>query len=95
MMREITFFLPKSGMSCHLYSMWYYNFCVCVCVLVAQSCPTLCNPTLWTRHIPVSMEFLKQKYRSGQPFPSPRDLHNPRIKTRSPALQADSLPSEA
>ena len=25
---------------------------------------------------------------------SPRDLPNPRIKPRSPALQADSLPSE-
>ena len=28
------------------------------------------------------------------PFPSPRDLPHPRIEPRSPALQADSLPSE-
>ena len=28
------------------------------------------------------------------PFPSPGDLPNPGIKPRSPALQADSLPSE-
>ena len=28
------------------------------------------------------------------PFPSPRDLPNPGIEPRSPALQADSLPSE-
>ena len=27
-------------------------------------------------------------------FPSPRDLPNPGIKPRSPALQADSLPYE-
>ena len=27
-------------------------------------------------------------------FPSPRDLPNPGIKPRSPALQADSLPAE-
>ena len=35
-----------------------------------------------------------QEYWSGKPFPSPRDLSNPRINPRSPALQADSLPSE-
>ena len=34
-----------------------------------------------------------QEYWSGQPFPSPGDLPNPGIKPRSPALQADSLPS--
>ena len=31
---------------------------------------------------------------SGLPFPSPGDFTNPAIKPRSPALQADSLPSE-
>ena len=29
------------------------------------------------------------------PFPSPGDLPDPRIESRSPTLQADSLPSEA
>ena len=28
------------------------------------------------------------------PFPSPRDLPNPGLKPRSPALQADFLPTE-
>ena len=37
---------------------------------------------------------LQARYRSGLPFPSPGDLPNPRIKPGSPALQADSLPSE-
>ena len=41
------------------------------------------------------MEFSRQEYWSGSPFPSPGDLPNPRIKPRSPALQADSLPSES
>ena len=41
-----------------------------------------------------SMEFSWPEYRSGQPFPSPRDCPNPGIKTRSPTLQADSLPAE-
>ena len=35
-----------------------------------------------------------QNYCSGLPFPSPGDLPNPGIKPRSPALQADTLPSE-
>ena len=41
-----------------------------------------------------SMEFSRQEHWSGQPFPSPGDLPNPGIKPRSPALQADSLPTE-
>ena len=40
------------------------------------------------------MEFSRLEYWSGQPFPSPGDLPNPGIKPRSPALQADYLPSE-
>ena len=43
---------------------------------------------------PLSMEFSRQDYWSGLPFPSAGDLPNPGIKTKSPALQADSLPSE-
>ena len=42
----------------------------------------------------LSMGFLKQEYWSGLPFPSPGDLPNPGIKSRSPTLQTDSLPSE-
>ena len=41
-----------------------------------------------------SIEFSRQEYWSGLPFPSPGDLPNPGIEPRSPALQADSLPSE-
>ena len=41
-----------------------------------------------------SMGFSKQKCWSGLPFPSPGDLPNPGIEPRSPALQADTLPSE-
>ena len=40
------------------------------------------------------MEFSRQEYWSGVPFPSPGDLSNPGIKHGSLALQADSLPSE-
>ena len=64
-----------------------------VLVLVVQ----LCWPfaTLWTvaRQAPLSMGFSRQEYWSGLPFPSPGDLPHPGIKSRSPALWADSLPS--
>ena len=38
--------------------------------------------------------FLRQECWSGFPFPSPRDLPDPGMEPRSPALQADSLPTE-
>ena len=40
------------------------------------------------------MEFFRQDYWSRLPVPSPGDLPNPGIEPGSPALQADSLPSE-
>ena len=43
--------------------------------------------------VPLSLEFSRQEYWSGQPFPSPGDCPNPGIEPRSSALQADSLPS--
>ena len=70
-----------------------------MCVLVPQSCPSLCDPMncsppgssvhgiLQARRIPVG-------FCSGLPFPSPEDLPDPGIELGSPTLQADSLPSE-
>ena len=43
---------------------------------------------------PLSMEFSRQEYWSGLPFPTPGDLPDPGIEPGSPALQADSLLSE-
>ena len=42
----------------------------------------------------LSMEFSRQEYWSGLPLPSPVDLPNLGIEPRSPALQAEALPSE-
>ena len=57
--------------------------------LVFQTCLTLA--TLWTVACqdPLSMEFSRQEYWSGLPFPSPGDLPDPGIKPVSfvpPAL---------
>ena len=43
---------------------------------------------------PLSMEFSRQECWTGLPFPSPGDFPNPGIVPGSPALQADSLPTE-
>ena len=40
------------------------------------------------------MQFSRQEYWSGEPFPPPGDLLDPGIEPRSPTLQVDSLPAE-
>ena len=47
--------------------------------------------TPWTvaHQAPQSMEFSRQEYWSGLPFPFPGDLPNPGIEPGSPTLQAD------
>ena len=52
--------------------------------------------TPWTVacQAPLSMGFSQPEYWSGLPCPSPGTLSTPGTEPRSPALQADSLPSE-
>ena len=52
--------------------------------------------TPWTvaYQAPPSMGFSRQECWTGLPFPSPRDVPDPGIEPRSPALQADALLSE-
>ena len=60
----------------------------CVC-LVAQSCPTLCDPMDCSLPAPLPMEFSRQEYWSGLSFPPPGDLPHPGIEPTSlvsPAL---------
>ena len=46
----------------------------------------------WTvaHQAPPSMEFSRQEYCSGLPFPSPGDLPDPGIEPGLPAMQADA-----
>ena len=48
--------------------------------------------TPWTIQ---SMNSSRPEYWSKEPFPSPGDHPNPGIESRSPTLQADSLPAES
>ena len=52
------------------------------------------TPWAVAHQAPLSMEFSRQEYWSGLPFPSLWALTNPGIEAGSPVLQADSLPSE-
>ena len=62
---------------------------------VTKSCPTLCYPMLCSRQgSSIDGIVSRQEYWSGLPFPSPGDLPDPGIKPGSPALYADTLPSE-
>ena len=49
--------------------------------------------TLWTvaHQAPLSMEFSRQEYWSGLPFPSPEDFPDPGIEPGSPTLPKDSF----
>ena len=67
---------------------------MCVCVLVAQSCPTLCNPMGCSPPGPSVREIFQARNWSELPFSSPGDIPNPAIEPGSPALQADSLSFE-
>ena len=54
-----------------------------------KKCPTLRPPWTVAGHAPLPMEFPRQEYWSGLPFPSPGDLSKPGIEPvslASPAL---------
>ena len=59
------------------------------------SCVSLfATPCTIAYQVPPSMEFSRQEYWSGMPFPSPRYLLEPGIKSGCPTLQAKALLSE-
>ena len=62
--------------------------------LVTKPCSSLVIPQTVAHQAPLSMGFSRQKYWNGLPFLSPGDLVDPGIEPGSPALQADSLPTE-
>ena len=73
------------------------SVCVCVCVCVCVSLSRVClfvTPRTVAHQASLSMEFSRQEYWSGLPFPSPEDLPDPEIEPWSPASQEDSLSLE-
>ena len=72
----------------------WFDCCGHTCGLVAKPWPTLVTPGTIALQAPLSMGFPRQEYWSGLPFPSPGDLPDLGTELGSPALQADSLPTE-
>ena len=64
-----------------------------MCLLVVQSCSTLCDP-MDAHQVLLSMRFSRQEQLNGLPFLAPGDLPDPGTEPGSPTLQADSLASE-
>ena len=69
-------------------------FSECMCGQSLSCVLLFANPWTVAHQASLSMGFSRQEYWSGLPFPSPGDLPSPGIEPRSPALQADSLPTE-
>ena len=62
--------------------------------LVTQLCLTLCDPMDCSPPGSSVHGIHRQESWSGLPCPPPGDFPKPVVEPRSPALQADSLPSE-
>ena len=72
------------------------NSTICCCFLLfchSVVSDSLATPWTVACQAPLSMEFSRQEYWSGLPFPPPGDLPDPGIEPRSPALQEDSFTS--
>ena len=80
-------FIEKSVDPCDRHICWCDRH-ICWCA----------SPWTVAHQLLLSMEFSRQEYWSGLPFPPPGDLPDPRIKPTSPVsptLQVDSLPTES
>ena len=67
---------------------------MCVCFVTQSLSDSLQPHGLRPARLLCSQGFSRQVYWSGLPCPHPGDLPNPGIEPRSPALQADSIPTE-
>ena len=86
-----TFYLP------HVLSLTFFvslHYGSEVKVLVAQSCPTLCDPMDCSLPDSSVHWIIQARKLEWLPCPPPGDLPNPGIEPGSPALQANSLPPD-
>ena len=80
-----------------LYAVYYTLNC---CSVIRKKVKSFSRVQLfaapWTvaHQAPLSLEFSRQEYWSGLPFPSPQNLPDRAVEVRSPALQAEALPSD-
>ena len=65
----------------------FMNACHALCIC-AQLCPLFAPIGTVAHRTPLSMEFSRQEYWSGLPFPTPGDLPDPGIEPTSPVSSA-------
>ena len=68
---------PYTFRGAQFYSLYAAHACVLSCVPLFEIPWTVAHPA------PLSLEFSKQEYQSGLPFPSPGDLPEPGIEPKS------------
>ena len=76
---------------------WKHLHCACACVHAKslQACSTLCSPKDCSPRGSSIYGILQARILEWLPCAPPGDLPDPRMEPASPALQADSLPSES
>ena len=69
--------------------LWKMLLLKCMLFMLSRSAvsDSLWPPWTVAHQAPMSIGFFRQEYWNGLPFPSPRDLSDPGIKPRFPALQ--------
>ena len=80
------------ALNSHVSQLQHSTECVLSCSIMSNS---LWPHGLYPTRLLFPWGFCKQEYWSGLPFPPPGDLFKPGSEPRSPAVQADSLPSES
>ena len=65
-----------------------------LCLVSLRCVQVSVTPRTVAHQAPLSMEFSREEYESGLPFPSPGNFPGPGIEPRSLTLQVHSLPSQ-
>ena len=87
--------MTKVVKNCNESSKLQYALITLCCVLSCSVMSDSWHPHgLWLARLLCPLGCFRQEHWSGLPCPPPGDLPNPVIELKSPALQADSLPSE-
>ena len=94
--QQVDILFVSAWSSSSLFSCCFFSlkkWCMC-CALLLSCVRLFASPWTVACQAPLSMRFARQGYWRGLLCPPAGDLPNPKVKPRSPALQADSLLSE-
>ena len=87
-------FLSRIKLGQIFLTVWLQYHTIGICLVIFQLCPILCDPMDCSPQALLSMAILQARILEWVATHPPGDLPNLGIKPRSPALQADPLPTE-